>query len=54
MKRADLYNLVWERPVTHVAKEYGISDVAIRKIALYGPNNAVRQGLRTNYSMRKA
>ena len=34
MKRAELYKLVWEKPVTHVAKEYGISDVAIRKICV--------------------
>jgi hypothetical protein len=32
MKRVDLYTLVWERPVTHVAKEFGVSDVAVRKI----------------------
>ena len=25
MKRTELYNLVWERPVTHVAKEFGLS-----------------------------
>jgi len=31
MTRADLYKLVWEKPVTHVAKEFGVSDVAIRK-----------------------
>jgi len=34
MKRADLYALVWEQPVTHVAKEFGVSDVAIRKICI--------------------
>lgn len=34
MKRTELYNLVWERPVTHVAKEFGLSDVAVRKICL--------------------
>ncbi|MEI9983888.1 MAG: hypothetical protein WDN69_12145 [Aliidongia sp.] len=34
MKRAELYALVWEKPVTHVAKEFGISDVAVRKICI--------------------
>lgn len=34
MKRTDLYVLVWEKPVTHVAKEFGISDVAVRKICV--------------------
>ena len=31
MTRDELYNLVWSRPMTHLAKEFGISDVAIRK-----------------------
>lgn len=34
MKRADLYALVWAKPVTHVAREFGISDVAVRKICI--------------------
>jgi hypothetical protein len=34
MKRAELYALVWEKPVTHVAKQFGLSDVAIRKICI--------------------
>lgn len=34
MKRTDLYQLVWEKPVTHVAKQFGISDVAVRKICV--------------------
>jgi hypothetical protein len=34
MNRAELYALVWGKPVTHVAKEFGISDVAIRKICI--------------------
>lgn len=34
MNRADLYALVWEKPVLHVAKEFGVSDVAIRKICI--------------------
>src|SRR5713101_8807832 len=34
MKRADLYALVWEKPVTHVAREFGMSDAAIRKIGV--------------------
>lgn len=32
MNRIDLYNLVWSKPVTHVAKEFGLSDVAIHKL----------------------
>ncbi|MBB5374499.1 RWP-RK domain-containing protein [Acidocella aromatica] len=32
MTRDELYDLVWSRPVTHVAKDFGVSDVAIRKI----------------------
>jgi hypothetical protein len=32
MTRDELYELVWSKPVTHVAKDYGVSDVAIRKI----------------------
>lgn len=31
MTREELYNLVWSKPMTHLAKEFGISDVAIRK-----------------------
>lgn len=34
MKRAELYALVWEKPMTHVAKRFGISDVALRKICV--------------------
>jgi hypothetical protein len=34
MNRAALYALVWERPITHVAKDFGVSDVAIRKICI--------------------
>jgi len=30
--REELYDLVWSKPVTHIAKEYGISDSGIRKI----------------------
>ncbi|WP_298161776.1 hypothetical protein [Acidocella sp.] len=32
MTRDELYQLVWSKPVTHVAKDYGVSDVAIRKV----------------------
>lgn len=32
LNRQGLYSLVWEKPVIHVAKRYGISDVALRKI----------------------
>lgn len=34
MNRAALYELVWAKPVTHVAREFGLSDVAIRKICV--------------------
>lgn len=30
--RIELYDLVWSKPVTHIAKEYGFSDNGIRKI----------------------
>jgi hypothetical protein len=30
--REELYEKVWSRPVTHVAKEYGLSDVGIAKV----------------------
>jgi hypothetical protein len=29
--RAELYELVWSKPMTHVAKYFGMSDVAVRK-----------------------
>lgn len=31
MTRQELYNLVWSKPMTHIAKEFGMSDVAVRK-----------------------
>jgi hypothetical protein len=31
MTRSELYDLVWSKPMTHVAKEFGMSDVAVRK-----------------------
>jgi hypothetical protein len=31
MERNDLYNQVWTMPMTKLAKEYGISDVALAK-----------------------
>lgn len=34
MNREELYALVWEEPVTHVAEKFGISDVAVRKICV--------------------
>lgn len=34
LTRIELYNLVWTKPVTHIAKEYGFSDTAIRKICI--------------------
>ena len=32
LSRQDLYELVWARPVTQIAKEFGLSDVALHKI----------------------
>lgn len=32
LNRQGLYNLVWEKPVVHAAKRFGISDVALRKV----------------------
>ena len=31
MTRQELYDLVWSRPITHIAKDFGMSDVAVRK-----------------------
>ncbi len=37
MTRVELYDLVWDRPITHLAKEFGLSDVGLRKICIkYG------------------
>ena len=30
--RKEFYDLVWSKPTTHVAKDFGLSDVAIHKI----------------------
>jgi hypothetical protein len=30
--RKDLYNLIWSKPVTQIAKDFGISDVGVAKI----------------------
>ncbi|HEX2164095.1 MAG TPA: hypothetical protein VHM02_09120, partial [Thermoanaerobaculia bacterium] len=32
LKREGLYELVWSRPVSSVAQDYGLSDVALAKI----------------------
>ena len=32
ISREELYQLVWSKPVAKIAKEFGISDVAIAKI----------------------
>jgi hypothetical protein len=40
MTRQELYELVWREPVTHAAKRFGISDVALRK-------TCVRHGIPT-------
>lgn len=34
LTRKELYNLVWSKPLTHIAKEYGFSDNGIRKICI--------------------
>jgi hypothetical protein len=35
--RNELYELVWAKPMTHLAKELGLSDVGLRKICVkYG------------------
>lgn len=31
MTRQELYDLVWSKPITHIAKEYGMSDQGFRK-----------------------
>lgn len=30
--RAEFYDLVWSKPLTHLAKEFGVSDVALHKL----------------------
>ena len=32
--RVELYELVWVKPMTHLAKELGLSDVGLRKICV--------------------
>ena len=32
--RFELYELVWAKPMTHLAKELGLSDVGLRKICV--------------------
>jgi hypothetical protein len=32
LTRRTLYDLVWSRPITKVAEEFGISDVGLKKI----------------------
>ncbi len=32
LTREELYALVWDRPMTRLAKEFGLSDVALHKI----------------------
>jgi hypothetical protein len=34
MTRAELHKLVWEKPMVHVAKHFGMTDVGLRKICL--------------------
>lgn len=32
--RVELYELVWAKPMTHLAKQLGLSDVGLRKICV--------------------
>ena len=32
LKRSELHEMVWSKPMTHLAKEFGLSDVALAKI----------------------
>ena len=32
LKRSELHKMVWSKPMTHLAKEFGLSDVALAKI----------------------
>lgn len=35
--RVELFELVWSKPMTHLSKELGLSDVGLRKICVkYG------------------
>lgn len=31
LSRGDLYKLVWSKPMTHLARDFGVSDVALHK-----------------------
>ena len=31
LTRSEIYEMVWKDPMTHVAKRFGVSDVALRK-----------------------
>lgn len=43
--RVELYELVWLKPMTHLAKELGLSDVGLRKICVkYGMNRPGYRG----------
>lgn len=34
MTRTELYTLVWSKPMIHLAREFGLSDVGLRKICV--------------------
>lgn len=34
MTREDLYALVWEKPISHLARTFGLSDVGLRKVCV--------------------
>lgn len=55
--REKLYNEVWEQPVTKVAEQYGVSDVAIakvcRKMRIPVPGRGYWRKLQTSQKMKK-
>jgi|TARA_R110002020_G_scaffold191187_1_gene390954 hypothetical protein len=56
--RQELYELVWSKPVTHIAKQYGFSDNGIRKICkkhtIPLPNSGYWSKLKYNKPVVKA
>lgn len=34
LSRSDLYDLIWQKPISQLAREYGISDVGLKKICV--------------------
>lgn len=46
LTREELFKQIWARPMTKVAAEYGISDVALKKICTKGGVSPMRTSLR--------